>query len=118
MTKNKANTGGTLLLLFLTLLVDTDDNEWELTASDTTAPSCFFDRVSDALSSMTSYPSSLAIKYAVVVFPTPGGPDKRAALAQNPLSAPEFHGGGLGAAFFRPELFWCQLVILKLKLID
>lgn len=39
----------------------------------------------------------------------PGGPDKRAALAQNPLSAPEFHGGGFDTPFLLgPELFLAQ----------
>jgi len=47
-----------------------------------------------------------------VVLPTPGGPDKRAALAQNPLSAPEFQGGGL-ETFLETELFFSQLRILK-----
>ena len=36
-------------------------------------------------------------KFDLVV--VPGGPDKRAAFAQNPLSAPEFHGGGFDAPF-------------------
>ncbi len=51
----------------------------------------------------------------------PGGPDKRAAFAQNPLSAPEFHGGGFDAPFLLgPELFlaqfWIQVVSFRMLL--
>jgi hypothetical protein len=42
----------------------------------------------------------------------PGGPERRAAFAQNPLSAPEFHGGGFGFEFFPfPALLLSQFLI-------
>ena len=47
----------------------------------------FFDRVSDALYSTTSMPSSLATKCAVVVLPTPGGPDSSAARSDAPVGS-------------------------------
>mmetsp|Transcript_5058 Transcript_5058/g.13113 ORF Transcript_5058/g.13113 Transcript_5058/m.13113 type:complete len:248 (+) Transcript_5058:2361-3104(+) len=53
----------------------------------------FLDRVSDALSSITSYPSSLQTRCAVVVLPTPGPPIIRHAPNSHPSSDAFF---GLG----------------------
>lgn len=44
----------TLVNTCLTLFVETFESDCELTASETTAPNCFLERVSEAFSSITS----------------------------------------------------------------
>jgi len=54
---------------------------------------------------------TLQTKVALVVFPTPGGPDKSAALKLAPVGSPPPQGVTLGLGFFLPDsvlLLACQ----------
>uniref|UniRef100_A0A6B0V6M7 Secreted protein n=1 Tax=Ixodes ricinus TaxID=34613 RepID=A0A6B0V6M7_IXORI len=86
---------------------------WLPSSSATSCLRLFLDLVSEAFSSSTLKPASRATRLAVVVLPTPGAPESRAALNAEPSPPPPPH---LGGGLLGPALFLCQFCSHSLSL--
>ncbi len=103
----------------LGVLAEEEDDDDELLKESTCDPvtsprlvsKLFLERVSDAFNSNTCLFASVATNTAVVVFPIPGGPDRRAAL-----NGPVFGLNGRFFPFGSGDRKFCSQVTSPIKL--
>mmetsp|Transcript_32032 Transcript_32032/g.77825 ORF Transcript_32032/g.77825 Transcript_32032/m.77825 type:complete len:229 (-) Transcript_32032:1059-1745(-) len=88
---------------------------WDPVKSPSPFWSAFFDRTSEALNSKRSRPASVATSVAEVVFPIPGGPDKRAAFQGPPgFDQVFFAAAGLLNCLSHDPNHLCNLITFSL----